>query len=252
MNRLKKIIEIRNKLKSNLPSIGSWIQISSSSNAEIMGQMGYDWIAVDSEHGLIDSSQFPDIFRALELGKTLPLVRLIDGSEKECKQALDAGAGGVIIPNIKTQNQLSLAVDYCKWPPSGKRGVGFSRGNLFGKNFLEYNEESQSPLIIAMIESIEAVEELNSILKVKGLDAILIGPYDLSASLKITGKFDSKLFISTVNRIKKTCKKSNMPFGIHIVNPNVKSLSKMIKEGYQFIPYSIDSVFLIDSAKNPI
>ena len=252
MNRLKKTLEIRNKLKKNTPSIGSWIQVPNGSIAEIMGQMGYDWVAVDCEHGSIGSHQLPDLFRALELGGTLPLVRLAEGCEKDCKQALDAGAGGVIVPNIKTAKQLDSIKKFCDWPPAGKRGVGFSRANLFGKNFQEYNEEAQSPLLIAMIENIEAVKELESILKVDGIDAILIGPYDLSASLNETGNFDSEVFKSTVNEIKSICKNNLVPFGIHVVNPDIELLTTRIKEGYQFIAYSIDSVLLINSAKNPI
>jgi 2-dehydro-3-deoxyglucarate aldolase len=180
------------------------------------------------------------------------LVRLVEGSEKECKQALDAGAGGVIIPNLKTAEQLTLIREFCQWPPSGKRGVGFSRANLFGKNFKEYNLEAQSPLLIAMIENIEAVDQLDSILKVNGLDAILIGPYDLSASLNATGDFESELFNTIIKKIKKICNNNEIPIGIHIVNPDVELLTSKIMEGYQFIAYSTDAFFLINSAKNPI
>ena len=93
MNRLQVIEEIRQKLSSGTYSLGSWMQIPNSSIAEIMGQSGYDWVAVDLEHGSISIDQLPDIFRALELGNTLPLVRLAEAQAKDCKQALDAGAG---------------------------------------------------------------------------------------------------------------------------------------------------------------
>ena len=126
MDRLKKIIQIRKDLKNNLVSLGSWMQIPNSSIAEIIGKAGYDWVAVDLEHGSISIQQLPDIFRSLELGETLPLVRLAKGSSKDCKQALDAGAGGVIIPNIESSEQLQLIMNACKWPPAGNRGVGLS------------------------------------------------------------------------------------------------------------------------------
>ena len=98
MNRAKAIEVIREKLKSGNQSVGSWIQIPNSSIAEIMGCSGYDWVAVDMEHGSMSLHQLPDIFRALELGNTLPLVRISEGNSKDCKEALDAGAGGVIVP----------------------------------------------------------------------------------------------------------------------------------------------------------
>ena len=135
MSRLNDIQKIRKKLLNKKPSIGSWIQIPHSSIAEIFGQAGYDWVAIDMEHGSISTHQLPDLFRALEIGNTLPLVRLGQAHPKDCKQALDAGAGGVIVPMIEKAEQLQKIRDACCWPPSGKRGVGFSRANLFGKYF---------------------------------------------------------------------------------------------------------------------
>ena len=138
MNRLKTIKKIRKNLNDGGCSVGSWMQIPNSSIAEIMGQAGYDWVAVDMEHGAISTHQLPDLFRALELGGTLPLVRLAHGEPKDCKQALDAGAGGVIVPMVESEEQLIKVRDASRWPPSGSRGVAFSRANLFGKNFKEY------------------------------------------------------------------------------------------------------------------
>ena len=199
MNRIKKIQSIRNSLANQQISVGSWMQIPSASIAEIMGQAGYDWVAVDMEHGTIGHHQLPDLFRALELGNTLPLVRLAQGHPKDCKQALDAGAGGVIVPRVETAEQLIAVRDACRWPPSGTRGVGFSRANLFGVHFESYRAEAQTPLLVAMIEHKRAVEKLDAILEVDGLDAILIGPYDLSASMGITGQFQEASFLAAVD-----------------------------------------------------
>ena len=252
MNRLQAIEEIRHKLSSGIYSLGSWMQIPNSSIAEIMGQSGYDWVAVDLEHGSISVNQLPDIFRALELGNTLPLVRLAEAQAKDCKQALDAGAGGVIVPMVEDSKQLEFIRDSCRWPPAGKRGVGFSRANLFGKNFNDYVEEAQKPLLIAMIESIEAVDNLESILQVKGLDAILIGPYDLSASMNLTTKFSNIKFINTIEKIRTLSDQYSVACGIHVVEPKPDDLKQRIDEGYQFIAYSVDSVFLSKGSENPI
>ena len=176
MNKLNKINKIRETLRNGNCSIGSWIQIPHSAIAEILGQAGYDWVAVDLEHGSISPHELPDLFRALELGNTLPLAIVAQGKLKDCKQALDAGAAGLIIPMIESAKQLKEIINISSWPPAGSRGVAFSRANLFGKNFQNYIEESQSPFIVAMIEHIDALEELDEILKVKGLDAILVGP----------------------------------------------------------------------------
>ena len=137
MNKLLALKNIRTKLQKDQYSIGSWIQLESPSSAEIMGNCGYDWVAVDLEHGSISISQLPNIFRALELRHTLPLARISEGNENNCKRALDSGAAGVIIPKIETKKQLEILAQSCKWPPNGNRGVGFSRANLYGEYFLD-------------------------------------------------------------------------------------------------------------------
>jgi 2-dehydro-3-deoxyglucarate aldolase len=227
------------------------MQIPSTSIAEIMGDAGYDWIAVDLEHGSMSTSQLPDLFRAIELGGTLPIARLAHSHLKDAKDALDAGAGGIIIPMIETAEQLQSIIQYACWPPEGIRGVGFSRANLFGKYFTEYREEARKTLIIAQIEHINAVNNLEKILKVPGLDAIIIGPYDLSASMNITGEFDNPLFKEAFNKILEVCNKLKKAAGVHIVQPNPAELEKRVNEGFQFIAYSIDSVFINESCVNP-
>ena len=230
MDRLKAIKKIRNKLSNGKVSIGSWMQLSDSSVGEIMGKSGYDWVAIDQEHGSISLNQLPDIFRSLELGNTLPLVRISDSQAKECKQVLDAGAGGLILSNIQTAQQLESIKLTCSWPPIGKRSVGFSRANLFGERFDEYKKEAQSPILVAMIEDKVGLKNLKSIIKVKGLDAILIGPYDLSASLGIIGDFENKKFKRATNQVTKICKKYRLPIGFHLVEPSEEELSKKISE----------------------
>ena len=244
MNRLDSIKNIRSRLKNGGLSVGSWMQLSDSSVAEIMGASNFDWVAVDMEHGNISHHELPNIFRALELGNTLPLVRVAEGEPRDCKQALDAGAGGVIIPMVESADQLIAVRDACCWPPAGTRGVAFSRANLFGKNFEAYQIESQQPLLIAMIENIRALNNIEEILLVEGLDAILIGPYDLSASLGLTADFEHPDFLLARNTILSHAKEKNIAAGIHVVNPSSSELKSRVNEGYRFLAYSIDSVML--------
>lgn len=252
LNKAEFSRKIRKKLREGQYSLGSWMQIPNGSVAEIMGQAGYDWVAIDMEHGSFSTHQLPDLFRALELGGTMPLVRLAQGHAKDCKQALDAGAGGVIVPMIENAAQLVSVRDACRWPPAGTRGVGFSRANLFGNYFDQYSEEAQAPFLVAMIEHIRAVDQLEEILTVEGLDAILIGPYDLSASLNLTAKFEYKDYLVALQRIRDLCFKYKIPCGIHVVNPSVEQLRNRIDEGYRFLPFSIDSVLLNKAASNPL
>jgi 2-dehydro-3-deoxyglucarate aldolase len=196
------------------------------------------------EHGSISIHQLPDLFRSLELGNTLPLARIAEGTTKECKQVLDAGAGGIIVPMVQTAEQLLGVRSACRWPPGGTRGVGFSRANLFGEHFDTYREEAQAPLLVAMIEHQQAVINLDEILDVDGLDAILIGPYDLSASMGLTAQFEHPDFREAMDQILKKATLSKVPAGVHVVQPSKSELEQRISEGYRFLAYSIDGVML--------
>ena len=246
-----KIKLIRKKIQNDQVSIGTWQQIPHASISEILGQAGYDWVAVDMEHGSISVDQLPNLFRAIELGDTLPLARIAESKPKDCKQALDAGAGGIIAPMIESAEQLKMVRYACCWPPVGSRGVGFSRANLFGKYFDSYKKEAQSPLLIAQIEHINAVNNLDEILQVNGLDAIIVGPYDLSASMGITGEFDSQEFTDVMDSIMALCKNHHVPCGDHVVQPDQKLLEKRIDQGFRFIAFGTDGVFMYINCNNP-
>ena len=251
MDRLERVRTIRASLRSGTSVVGSWMQLTDSNVAEIMGRSGYQWVAIDMEHGPVSLSQLPDLFRALELGGTLPLARVASPLPINCRQALDQGAAGVVIPMISSAAQLQAIINECHWPPRGRRGVGFQRANVFGKFFDAYVQEAQESLIIAQIEHVDAVNNLESIVAVEGLDAIMVGPYDLSASLGITGEFENKKYLETLSKILSMCAKHKMPCGIHVVQPDPKMLEQRINEGYTFIAYGVDTVFLNHGAALP-
>ena len=244
MTRKDNANTIRQKMRNGVASIGTWMQIPHASIAEILGGSGLDWVAVDLEHGSFGLHQLPDIFRAIELGDAVPMARLAVGQSTDCKAALDAGAGGVIIPMIESAAQLRSCVDACCWPPTGTRGVGFSRANRFGETFESYKEEAQNPIIVAMIEHVKAVDNLADILSVDGLDAILVGPYDLSASIGKTGQFDDPEFLALMEKVRAAALQEKVPYGVHVVSPDVEEARAKIAEGCLFLPYSIDAVLL--------
>jgi len=249
--RINLINNLRQKLLNGNFSIGTWQQIPSPSISEILANAGYDWIAIDMEHGSISIDQLPNIFRAIELSETLSLVRLAESSPRECKRALDAGAAGIIAPMINNGKQLLEIKEACCWPPMGNRGVGYSRANLFGKEFEHYTEEAKAPFLVAQIEHINAVENLEDILLVKGLDAILVGPYDLSASMNLTGNFQHKDFKNVIKKIMSVANDFNIPCGDHLLKLDSQLLIERIREGFRFIAYCTDGVFLNSASEYP-
>jgi 2-dehydro-3-deoxyglucarate aldolase len=245
--------KIKSKLRAGQPTVGSWMQLPSPSVAEIMGCAGYDWVAVDLEHGSFALDMLPDIFRALELGGTAPFVRVGENSCKEIKQAIEAGARGIIIPMVECRQDAEQAVGWANYPPAGIRGVGYSRANLFGRRFKEHLASINDELLIAIqIESIKAIRSLDEILAVRGVDALMIGPYDLSASMGITGQFEDPAYIAALELARQKAAGHKIPMGLHIVQPDPALLKAKIAEGHQFIAYGIDAVFLNNFASNPL
>lgn len=250
-DRIGAVKYLRGRLSSDLPLVGTWLQIANSDFAEMIGDAGYDWAAVDMEHGTFSRQSLPDIFRALELGGTAPMARIANPDASLCQQALDAGAAGIIIPRIESAAQLQSLIAACKWPPAGIRGVGFSRANLYGKYFDLYKSESQLSFVVAQVESASAVASIHQIAAVAGIDAIMIGPYDLSASLGMTGELHHPDIQTAIQQVVSTCRSLGVASGIHIVQPNQTGLKNAISEGHRFIAYGTDAQFFLNYLRNP-
>lgn len=245
-----RLIALREKLALGGNSIGSWMQLPSAEVAEILSAGDFDWIAVDWEHGAFDVESLSKLFRAMELNDCLPFVRLPRADETYCKWALDAGAVGLIVPMVRSKEDVENVISWSTWPITGRRGVGFSRANLFGAHFEEYKGIARAPFMVPIIENKDALESLVDIATVPGVDALFVGPYDLSASLGCMGDFENKRFAAAMTEISTICKNLNKPFGLHIVHPDPNELKRVRDMGYRFNAYSLDTVMLAAQIKN--
>ena len=250
---MKTIHDIRALMAEGKATVGTWLQLPSPDVAELMARAGYDWVAVDMEHGSFGRSGLPEVFRAIECGGAAPFARLPEATKTHIKSALEAGAQGLIFPMIESREQLDDAIDWALYPShGGQRGVGYCRANVFGKDFDRYMDGvSKELLLVAQIEHIRAVENLDAILTHPRLDAIMVGPYDLSGSMGLTAQFDHPDFKAAMQRIHEACRKHKAVMGLHIVQPDPEGLAARIAEGCRFIAYGIDSVFLWQSAERP-
>ena len=249
MNKKLRIDHIRAKLSSGGVVIGSWQQLPCTELAELMGSFGFQFVGVDLEHSNITRNQLPNIFRALEIGNTLPLARIAKPDPYLAVEAMEQGAGGIVVPQVRTGKQMSDIKDAIAYPPTGSRGLGFNRANGYGSHFHDYLEGvGQSPLLIPMIEHYEAIENINDILS-EDVDAALIGPYDLSASIGCAGDFTTHEFQVQLDAYKKGCIINRVPIGYHIpgnhlsADPEIE-YEQRISEGYKFIVYSGDVNFI--------
>lgn len=229
-------------------TIGTWLTIPDLRIAEILCSSNLDWITIDIEHNSISYEQVEDIIRISNLYNKKVYVRISSLNEVDIKKVLDAGADGLIVPNVKTKNEVDKIINFAFYPPIGSRGVGLSRANNFGKNFDRYFlKKSKKIKIIVQIEHFEAVNNIKEILTNKNINGFFIGPYDLSASLGVPGKFNSLIYKKYENIIKNFMKNKKMIKGVHIIEPDLNEIKKKKNEGFNFIAYSLDFKMIMNS-----
>jgi 2-keto-3-deoxy-L-rhamnonate aldolase RhmA len=229
------------KIREGELTVGSWITLAHPAIAEIMSKAGFDWLAVDLEHSVITIREAEELIRVINLSGVTPLVRLTSNDPNQIKRVMDAGSHGVIVPMVNSVEDAIKAVSAVKYPPVGKRGVGLARAQGYGNQFKEYLEwQKNSAIVIVQVEHIDAVNNLEDIFSVEGVDGYIIGPYDLSGSLGVPGQFDHPDFLAAMDRVKTVAKKMKMTGGIHVIEPDPDQLEQRIDEGYKFIAYSLD------------
>ena len=233
--------------------VGSWLDSNSPVVAELMARMGFDFLTVDAEHAPVDLPLALSLFQAIRSGnpRCEPIVRLPGTDYATTKRYLDAGAMGVIAPLVNTAAQAREVVAAVKYPPLGQRGVGFCRANEYGLNLEEQvAHANESTLVCVQIEHVDGVAAIEEILAVPGIDAVFIGPYDLSASLGVTGRFDHPDVVDAERRVRSACAARGIALGIHVVQPDVDETVRRYHEGYRLLAYSLDITLLMAASRD--
>ena len=206
---------LKGRLTQGQATYGTWLGLEAPAVAEVLARIGFDWIIIDTEHAPLNASQVERILMAFSGSETLPIVRVAWNDLVLIKLMLDVGAGGIMVPMVNSAQEAVRAVAACKYPPQGIRGVGPRRASGYGRRFQEYLERAnEETLVIAQIESLSAVENLEEIISVEGLDAILVGPADLTASLGLLPRLDHPQVQATIERVLDICKRHRFPFGL--------------------------------------
>lgn len=235
----------KNTLKSRLvagsPCIGGWLTTGSSQIAEALASLDFDWLAIDMEHGSADMSQVEAVFVAAERHGVVPLVRISGQHRDLARRLLDLGAGGLIVSTVESAADFRDFALSCQYPPAGKRGVGLSRCNRWGDDFGPYLENFK-PLLVPQIETRAGVEAAMDIAAEDNVDALFLGPYDLSCDLGHPGDFSAPTVVDAINSVKEACRKNSKAAGIHQVDPNEAALQGRIDDGFTFVAYSTDII----------
>lgn len=243
--------QVKKKLKEGILSVGSWIQIGFDSTvAEILSEVGFDWLAIDCEHTSSDIAEVAALVNSVSGKACEPFVRVKANDTLSIRRALDAGATGVIVPLVNSANEAAQAVAAAKFPPAGIRGFAFTKANAYGEQFDEYTRTANEEiLVIVMIETREAVEHIDSILQVEGVDGVFIGPYDMSGSYGIPGQVDSPIVREACKTVVTACTSAGKVAGLHIVTPTETAVMSALSDGFTLLALGMDMVFLQQSSK---
>lgn len=236
------------KLHDGGTIIGSILTLPSPETAEIMSRSGLDFLIADAEHSALDVCDVQRLLIAAKGGCPV-LVRVPALDAVWIKKYLDTGPDGLIIPMVNSPESAEMAVRMCRYPPVGERSVGIARAHDYGISFKEYVDAANERVaVIIQIEHIDAVESIRDILNVSGIDAVFIGPYDLSGSMGKIGRVDDDDVRANVEKVRNACIKAGIPVGIYGIDAT--AAKTLFSQGYSFVVTGMDAMFLWRSARD--
>ena len=227
--------------------VGTLITIPSAEVAEIMSAVGFDWLFIDTEHSPFNARGAQTILQAA--GQNCPcVVRVPANDEAWIKKALDIGANGIIAPQVNSAADAEAIVRMCKYPPDGTRGVGIGRAHTYGLEFAQYMERANDEVaVILQAETARALKNISEIVKVPEIDAIFIGPYDLSASLGKMGQLADPEVTQAIQTIAEACKKAGVRLGIF--GATAEAVEPYIRQDFTLLAIGTDGLLMAQSAR---
>ncbi len=240
------------KLTKNETVIGPFSKTSDPAMIESMGYAGFDFIIIDLEHGPNSILNAQHLVRAAEIAGAFPIIRVAENNASQIGSALDIGARGIQVPQIDTAHEARQAIEYAKFAPMGKRGVcRFVRAAQYSHtNRFDYFKQANENLLIMQLEGQKALDNIDEIISVTGLDIVFIGPYDLSQSLGFAGEINHPVVINEMKRIIEKCQAKGILTGVF--TDQIADARKWIDLGVKYIAYSVDVGMMHDTSKQLI
>ena len=247
---------VKRRLKAGEPSIGTWLSLPTPESAEFVSTLGLDWLVVDAEHNGVDPKTLAQMFMAMSHSSVAPMVRLPWNNPEYFKRSLDAGAWGIVVPNVQTREEAEQAVFATRYHPLGGRGVGGGRHYLsFDTTGSEYYQHAnEEVLLVLMIEHAKGVENAEAILSTPGVDACFIGPNDMAASmglgLGVPLESDKPELVAAIRHVRETCQKYGVAPGIHTTG--AAGVNQRIAEGFQFCALASELRYMLSGLRDDI
>jgi 4-hydroxy-2-oxoheptanedioate aldolase len=221
-------------------ALGGWLSNPSTINAEIMGAAGFEYVAIDTQHGAVDYSTMLPMLQVLAIEDSTPIVRVPSNDSGHIGKALDAGARAVIVPMVNDRTACEQAMAYTRYAPDGERSFGPTRAVLIeGDDYFDYAADQIS--LIPMIETVEAMRNIDAILSVPGVEAIYVGPNDLSISLGIKPNTNDPRLDEAMVEIVAGCRRNGVVPGVHA---SAALCAKRVEQGFGMVTVSADVVAL--------
>jgi 2-dehydro-3-deoxyglucarate aldolase/4-hydroxy-2-oxoheptanedioate aldolase len=240
------LTDFKDRLTRGDAFIGAFICLPSPESAEIFAELGYDWLIIDTEHGPYDVLMAQRMLQAAS--RRCPCVVRVPSNEDACiKKALDIGSAGVLVPLVNTAETAARVVRSCRYAPEGVRGMGGARAHRYGIGFQDYVVQANRKIVtIVQAEHIEAVDNIEAIVRVPGIDAVFVGPYDLSASMGKPGRINDPEVQAAMGKVRQAALKAGVRLGIYCADGD--SARSFLQQGYTLIGLSTDLNHLVASA----
>jgi 2-dehydro-3-deoxyglucarate aldolase len=236
----------RARLQSGEKLLGTMVSLPSAPVAEILVDAGFEWLFIDTEHGPISHN---DIVAIVSAARPCPcVIRVPDHSETAIKNVLDLGVDGIIVPLVNSAEEAARVLSFAKYPPQGRRSVGIARAQGYGFHFADYVQRAnEDTAVVLQIEHIDGVRDINRILEVSGIDAIFLGPYDLSASLGKIGQIHDPEVVAAIDKVKAAVSAKGLPLGLFGVTAD--ALANAFANGFSLLAAGTDTIFLGAAAR---
>jgi 2-dehydro-3-deoxyglucarate aldolase len=240
------LTDFKQRLERGERFIGTFISLPSPESAEIFAEVGYDWLIIDTEHGPFDVLLAQRMLQGVG-GRCPCVVRVPSTEEVWIKKALDIGSAGVLVPLVNTAATAARVARACRYAPAGVRGMGGARAQRYGVGFQDYVERADRDILaIVQAEHIEAVENIEAIVRVPGIDAVFVGPYDLSASMGKPGQIRDPEVTSAIRRVRDAVLGAGLKAGIYCSDG--AAAREFLQQGYTLIGMSTDMSLLVHVA----
>jgi len=243
--RIQNRLKLKEKFAKRERTFGGWISYREPAIAETFAKAGFDFIAIDMEHTTISIDDANRIITSVQSEGGICIPRQVSHNNDYMKPMLEAGADGIMIPMVNTVDEANIIVNNFKFPPVGRRSFGVNRAHGYGFDFEKYiSTWNDSGLFVIQIESITAVENIDVLLTIDGLDAVMIGPYDISGSLDVPGETDHPKVREAGRQVIDACERAGISCMTQVADVTADAVEDAFGQGYTSVVMGSDLFIL--------